>query len=101
MILSRTHANRWVARARRNGAVLGVITLVPDLPRPTYRTVRLDAATGERVLLRDTEALEDAFAVLLAGLERARFATADGPEDRAERGETDERECADPAEHAA
>ena len=73
MILLRTHSNRWIARARRAGAVVGVITLAADLARPVYRTIRLDPS-GERLLLRDTDALEEAFAVLLAGVERARIA---------------------------
>ncbi|MWV29613.1 hypothetical protein [Rathayibacter iranicus] len=71
MILLRTHANRWIARAHRSRAVLGSITLVEGMHRLTYRTVRLDPAGGECVLLRDTTALEEAFAVLLAGLERS------------------------------
>lgn len=74
MILLRTHSNRWVARARRTSAVLGLITLVEEQPRPVFTTVRLDLESGERVLLRDTETLEEAFAVLLAGIERARLA---------------------------
>ncbi|KQQ08473.1 hypothetical protein [Rathayibacter sp. Leaf296] len=73
MILLRTHSNRWIARARRAGTVVGVITLDTDPGRPVHRTVRLDPS-GERVLLRDTESLEEAFAVLLAGIERARLA---------------------------
>lgn len=76
MILLRTHSNRWIARARRTGVALGLITFAADLPRPVYKTVRLDAATGERVLLRDSDCLEEAFAVLIAGVERARLAAA-------------------------
>ncbi|QHC72815.1 hypothetical protein [Rathayibacter sp. VKM Ac-2805] len=83
MILLRTHANRWTARARRSGVVLGIITLVSDLPRPAYRTVRLDPTSGERVLLRDTAELEEAFAVLLAGLERSRIAASAPPAESA------------------
>ncbi|WP_146076315.1 hypothetical protein [Rathayibacter rathayi] len=63
-------------RTHRSCVVLGIITLVTDLPRPAYRTVRLDPASGDRILLRDTAALEEAFAVLLAGLERSRIAAA-------------------------
>ena len=74
MILLRTHSNRWIARARRTGVVHGLITFADDLPQPVFRTLRLDAATGERVLLRDTDTLEVAFAVLIAAVERARLA---------------------------
>lgn len=81
MILLRTHSNRWIARARRTGVVHGLITFADDLPQPVFRTLRLDAATGERVLLRDTDTLEVAFAVLIAAVERARMAevAADAP----------------------
>ena len=81
MILLRTHSNRWIARARRTGVVHGLITFADDLPQPVFRTLRLDAATGERVLLRDTDTLEVAFAVLIAAVERARLAelAADAP----------------------
>lgn len=74
MILLRTHSNRWIARARRTGVALGLITFAADLPRPVFKTVRLDLVTGERVLLRDSDCLEEAFAVLIAGVERARIA---------------------------
>ncbi|WKK70519.1 hypothetical protein Q0F99_11685 [Rathayibacter oskolensis] len=74
MILLRTHSNRWIARARRTGVALGLITFAADLPRPVYKTVRLDVESGERVLLRDADSLEEAFAVLIAGVERSRLA---------------------------
>ncbi|MWV48886.1 hypothetical protein GRS96_06290 [Rathayibacter sp. VKM Ac-2803] len=74
MILLRTHSNRWVARARRAGVALGLITLAAELSRPVYKTVRLDIESGERILLRDSDSLEEAFAVLIAGVERARLA---------------------------
>ncbi|PPF20910.1 hypothetical protein [Rathayibacter rathayi] len=82
MILLRTHANRWTAHS-------------PQLRRPRHHhprhrspppglpTVRLDPASGDRILLRDTAALEEAFAVLLAGLERSRIAAAAPPADAA------------------
>lgn len=79
MILLRTHSNRWIARARRTGVVHGLITFADDLPQPVFRTLRLDAATGERVLLRDTDTLEVAFAVLIAAVERARLAEVAAP----------------------
>ncbi|ROQ60677.1 hypothetical protein EDF36_1823 [Rathayibacter sp. PhB152] len=79
MILLRTHSNRWIARARRTGVVHGLITFADDLPQPVFRTLRLDAATGERVLLRDTDTLEVAFAVLIAAVERARLADVAAP----------------------
>ncbi|QHC57722.1 hypothetical protein [Rathayibacter sp. VKM Ac-2760] len=79
MILLRTHSNRWVARARRTGVVVGLITLAADLPHPVFRTVRLDGPSGERVLLRDTDTLEVAFAVLIAAVERARLAEVAAP----------------------
>ncbi|PPG88090.1 hypothetical protein C5C00_08730 [Rathayibacter rathayi] len=82
-ILLRTRANRWTVRTHRSCVVLGIITLVTDLPRPAYRTVRLDPASGDRILLRDTAALEEAFAVLLAGLEHSRIAAAAPPADAA------------------
>jgi hypothetical protein len=79
MILLRTHSNRWIARARRTGVVHGLITFADDLPQPVFRTLRLDTATGERVLLRDTDTLEVAFAVLIAAVERVRLAEVAAP----------------------
>ncbi|SMH44537.1 hypothetical protein SAMN06295885_2381 [Rathayibacter oskolensis] len=81
MILLRTHSNRWIARARRAGVALGLITFAADLPRPVFKTVRLEVETGERILLRDSDSLEEAFAVLIAGVERARLAAEQAPAD--------------------
>lgn len=72
VILFRTHANRWVARERPTRPVIGVITLVESEESATlYRTEAIHASSGERRLLRDSDALEVAFALLLAHLARA------------------------------
>ena len=73
MILVRTHSNRWVARRQRDWPVVGTITLInPGQHPPVYRTETHDIAYAERVLLRDEDCLEVAFALLLAGIERGR-----------------------------
>lgn len=72
MILIRTHSNRWVARERRDRPVTGIITLInPGERRAVYRTESVDIGSGERALLRDSDALEVAFALLLARRARA------------------------------
>lgn len=103
MILLRTHSNRWIARARRTGIALGLITFAADLPRPVFKTVRLDTSSGERILLRDSDSLEEAFAVLIAGVERSRLAaeqprSADGDGDADAQGE--EPTATDPLEES-
>lgn len=77
MMLERTHPNRWVARERRDLPALGMITLVnPGEPVAVFRTVALRAGSDERLLLRDCDALEVAFALLLAHTVRSRAARA-------------------------
>lgn len=73
MILMGTHANRWVARKSRLRPVSGVITRVGGPGHgAVFRTYALTAEPAERVLLRDADSLEVAFALLLAHVERLR-----------------------------
>lgn len=72
MILTRSHANRWIAREKRQHPAVGAITLLnPGEPRPVYRTEAWEFGSEERHLLRDADALEVAFALLLAWRARA------------------------------
>ncbi|NQX28368.1 hypothetical protein HQQ81_13560 [Microbacteriaceae bacterium VKM Ac-2854] len=67
MMLIRTHANRWIAREKRDRPAVGVITLLnPGEKRPVFRTEAIDLGSPERHLLRDADALEVALALLLA-----------------------------------
>lgn len=81
MQLFRTHQNRWVARERRTGPTVGMITRIDtDHPLPIYRAEARPPGTDERRLLHDSDALEIAFARIIAALVRAqaeRSATGD------------------------
>jgi len=72
VLLERTHSNRWVARARRDRPVVGSITFLESRPRRVvFRSQVFGGGADGRLLLRDAECLEVAFALILAQLARA------------------------------
>lgn len=74
MLLRRTHENRWIARHYRHAPAVGRITRMNAAGQSAcFRTEAWLAGHDERILLRDTDALEIAFALLLASTTRALY----------------------------
>jgi hypothetical protein len=79
MILIRTHSNRWIARERLDRPALGRVTRIDGEQVPSsYRTELFIPAAVERILLRDADCLEVAFALLLAAIVRSQTMDDDG-----------------------
>jgi hypothetical protein len=67
MTFMQTHANRWVAPARREFPFVVMITQVSTNDgRSSFRTSTWRLGTEERHRLEDAETLEAALAILLA-----------------------------------
>jgi hypothetical protein len=72
MILVRTHSNRWIARERVDRPAVGRVTRIDGEQAPSnYRTELFIPAAAERILLRDADCLDVAFALLLAAITRS------------------------------
>lgn len=70
--LTRTHQNRWIARRSRGRAIAGVITLLnPGQVPAVFRAEARTPFTDDRRLLQDSDALEIAFARIIASHIRA------------------------------